>query len=316
MKAIRLTMASLIFVVVSAYTALAQNNRSFVSGLGSDFNPCTRTAPCRTFGTAISQTNARGEVVALDSAGYGTFTVTTSLTVEAPPGVYAGVTATGASVAININAGPSDTVILRGLTVNSENIIGNGIQSPNGTGTALFVENCIVTGFNDCCNSGLFFVGPGTLEVKDSIFRGNHTGINVLTLSGTTALATIDHVHIEGTGSAMNVGLEVGDGVTATVRSSLASLNGTGFLAASSSSAVGELNIENCVVSNNMIGVAAQSTSTGVAKARVSNSAVTNNTVFGLRNFGSPAVILSRANNTVEGNGMDTGGPIGSYTAK
>jgi hypothetical protein len=76
------------------------------------------------------------------------------------------------------------------------------------------------------------------------------------------------------------------------------------------------LNIDNCVASFNAnAGIAAQSSSTGIATVRLSNSTVTNN-AFGLVNFGSPAVLLSRSDNTVEGNATNTSGTIGSYSAR
>src|SRR5437588_4826589 len=79
--------------------------RSFVSaGSGSDSNPCTRSAPCRNFQAAIAQTVSGGEVVALDSGGYGPVTINQAITLVAPPGVYAGVTAFSGP-AIGINAG-------------------------------------------------------------------------------------------------------------------------------------------------------------------------------------------------------------------
>jgi len=76
-------------------------------------------APCRTFGQAISQTNQGGEVIVLDSAGYGPTTINKAISLIAPPGVYAGISVfTGDG--IDIQAGSSDTVIVRGLTVNDQ----------------------------------------------------------------------------------------------------------------------------------------------------------------------------------------------------
>ena len=75
-------------------------------------------------------------------------------------------------------------------------------------------------------------------------------------------------------------------------------------------------NVESCTVSSNSgAGVFAQGTSTGVTTIRISNSMVTDN-MIGLASGASPAAVLSRGNNTVEGNGTDTSGTIGSYTAK
>src|SRR6185436_18448015 len=104
----------LLSAVAAARPAQAQLNRTAVSVTGNDVNDCSVATPCRNFARAISQTNAGGEVIALDSGGYGPFTVDRSVTVQAAPGVYAGVTATSGS-AIVVGIGPGGKVVLRGL---------------------------------------------------------------------------------------------------------------------------------------------------------------------------------------------------------
>ena len=301
----------LLLTLVSSVSAQAQ--RTFVSGLGNDSNTCTRIAPCRTFTKALMGTSAAGEVIVLDSAGYGAFSIMQAASIIAPPGVYAGISAFSGD-GIDINAGASDTVILRGLTINNQGSSGSGIVFT--TGGTLHIEGCVVNGFSSSGNTpGVAFQGAGKLEVKDSIIRGNGDGIDVVPASG-SALATIDQVRLEGN---LNDGLVAGHGSMVTVRNSVASGNSNiGFLALTSSSATAEMNIENCVASNSAnlsgSGIAAQSLSTGVATVRVSSSMVTHNQ-FGLSQSG-PAVLLSRGNNTVEGNTTNLSGTIGSYTAK
>src|SRR5215469_8886866 len=92
MRLFRIALGSFLIVTVFASVSQAQVQRTFVSGSGSDGNPCSRTSPCRTFTQALSVTNPGGEVIALDSAGYGAFIVTQAVTIQAPNGVYAGVT--------------------------------------------------------------------------------------------------------------------------------------------------------------------------------------------------------------------------------
>src|SRR5262249_13073951 len=157
----------------------AQVQRTFVSGGGSDGNPCSRTAPCRTFTQAISQAAAGGEVIVLDSAGYGPFSITQAVSITAPAGVYAGISVFSGD-GIDINAGASATVILRGLTINNQGSTGSGIIC-NSAGT-LHVESSVVNGFSS--GQGVFFQSPGKLEVKDCIFRGNSIGIGVKAASG------------------------------------------------------------------------------------------------------------------------------------
>src|SRR5438270_9257162 len=98
---------SLTFLIAPAVFGF--NNRSAVSSIGLDSNPCTVASPCRSFGAAIAQTNPGGEIVALDSAGYGPFTIDASLTISGAPGVHAAVTAT-VGTAITVAVAPSDRV--------------------------------------------------------------------------------------------------------------------------------------------------------------------------------------------------------------
>jgi hypothetical protein len=292
---------STLLVVLFACGASAQQ-RTFVSGLGSDSNPCSRTAPCRTFTQAVSQTGTGGEVIVLDSAGYGPFTITSAISIIAPPGVYAGISVSSGD-GIDINAGASDTIILRGLTVNNQGSTGSGIFFL--TGGTLHVESCVVNGFSD--GSGVYH-GGADLEVKDSIMRGNSEGIRVQP-SFETGVATIDRVRLEGnTGFG---GLFVLDGSTVVVRNSVASDNQFyGFLAWAFDGGPVELNVENCLAFNNVL--------TGIvslgATIRVSNSTVTDNGTGLGNDLGG--FLASRGNNTVEANGTDTSGTIGSYTAK
>jgi hypothetical protein len=297
--------ALLPFLLLTFFVSASEaQQRTFVSGLGNDANPCTRTAPCRTFGQAISQTNPGGEVIVLDSAGYGACAITKAVTVQAPSGVYAGISVFSGD-GIDIDAGGSDTVILRGLTVNNQGSTGTGIDFI--AGGTLHIENCVISGF--ASSPGISCNGVGKLEVKDSIVRGNGTGISV---AGLSAVA-VDHVRLEAN---QNSGLSAQNGPKVTVSNCVASGNVFGLFAISTGPAAVEMNIESCVVSNNTTdGIIARSDSTGIATVRVSASMVTHNG-FGLTNFGSPALLLSRGNNTVEGNTTNTSGTIGSYTAK
>jgi hypothetical protein len=302
MKAIRFALGWILFLTLFASASVAQQ-RTFVSGLGNDLNPCSRTAPCRTFSQAISQTGAGGEVYILDTAGYGPFAITKAVSIVAQ-GVTAGISVFSGD-GIDINVGSGETVILRGLTLSNHGSMGNGIAFLSG-GT-LHVESCVVSGFS--AGNGILCNGGGKLEVKDSIMRGNGNGISI---TGTSSVA-VDQVRLEGNSS---IGLIAQDGAKVTVRNSIASDNAAGFDANSTGAAAVELNIESCVASNNgSTGVQVQSLSTGVAIARVSNSTVTDNGI-GFRTFGPPALLLSRGNNTVEGNpNGDTPG-AGTYAAK
>jgi hypothetical protein len=334
MKSIRFALGSFLFLALFASASMGQVQRTFVSGLGNDANPCSRTAPCRTFGQAISQTNAGGEVYVLDTAGYGAFTISKSVSIIAPPGVTAGISVFSGD-GIDINAGASDTVILRGLTVNNQGSSGDGVVF--NTGSTLHVEGCVINGFSASGGLNLLAGSGAQVEVIDSTIRNNGRGIVLLPSSGTIA-ATIDHVRLEAN---ISVGLLAREGSQVTVTNSVAANNGDGLDAASFTSAsvqmnvestvvsggtafgmyvfaggtgAAQLNVSRCVISSNVTGIVTQG-GPGVATLRLSSSTVTGNGT-GLHNFGAPALLLSRGDNTVEGNTTNTTGTIGTYTAK
>src|SRR6202035_4198960 len=112
--------------------------------VGDDVNPCSRTAPCKTFAGAISKTAAGGEINVIDSGGYGVVTITKSITIDGGP-FLAGVLATGSN-GIVINAGPTDIVTLRNLDINGTNTPSTmdtrGIKFL--AGKSLIIDNCRV----------------------------------------------------------------------------------------------------------------------------------------------------------------------------
>src|SRR5438309_10165448 len=111
--------AVLILLAVAVVPAQAQATRTWVSGVGDDVNPCTRTAPCKTFAGAISKTALCGVINGIDSGGFGTVTISKSITIDGS-GVLAGILG-GMTNGININiTDPKDTakaVRIRGLTI-------------------------------------------------------------------------------------------------------------------------------------------------------------------------------------------------------
>src|SRR5438876_4867366 len=149
--------------------------RSFVSANhGNDANPCTVTLPCRNFAAAIAQTVASGEVIVLDSGGYGPVTIGSSISLIAPPGVYAGITAFSGD-AIAISAGASDVVTLRGLTL-------NGLGGDRGVdfmaGGTLYVQQLTIKNF---AISGIYAVPSGSalVRVEDTTVTRSNSGISL-----------------------------------------------------------------------------------------------------------------------------------------
>src|SRR5437762_10508047 len=107
--------------------AQAQATRTWVSGVGDDANPCSRTAPCKTFAGAISKTAAGGEIDALDPGGFGAVTITKAITIDGGGGQVAGILS-GASNGIIVNAGVNDVVTLRNIRIDGAGAGLNGIQ--------------------------------------------------------------------------------------------------------------------------------------------------------------------------------------------
>jgi hypothetical protein len=136
------------FALSFAAVAQAQATRTWVSGVGDDVNPCSRTAPCKTFAGAISKTATGGEINVLDPAGFGALTITKAITVDGI-GITGGNLASGVSgFTINITTNlASDKVILRNLEINGNNAAGgfHGVRFLDGA--ELTVENCNIFNF-------------------------------------------------------------------------------------------------------------------------------------------------------------------------
>src|SRR5712691_7592206 len=113
-RSILFSLGAVAVLALSALPANAQATRTFVSGVGNDANPCSRTAPCKTFAGAISKTAPSGEINVLDPGGFGAVTITKPMTIQGSGGSIAGVLVSGTN-AIIIAAGNSDDVTLRDL---------------------------------------------------------------------------------------------------------------------------------------------------------------------------------------------------------
>ena len=112
----RTTLAVVACTFLGVSLASAQASRTWVSGVGDDANPCSRTAPCKTFAGAISRTAAGGEISVLDPGGFGTVTITKSITIS---GVGENASILGSTTnGINISAGVNDVVTLHNIQIN------------------------------------------------------------------------------------------------------------------------------------------------------------------------------------------------------
>src|SRR5215203_36938 len=124
---IRALLLSFLVLLTLSASAQAQATRTWVSGVGDDANPCSRTAPCKTFAGAISKTAASGEISVLDPGGFGAVTITKSISIVSR-GFEGGVLATINTSGIIINAAATDRIYLEGLTIQGAGSGGNGVR--------------------------------------------------------------------------------------------------------------------------------------------------------------------------------------------
>ena len=179
------TLAIAAFLVVVSSSANAQASRTWVSGVGDDANPCSRTAPCKTWAGAISKTAACGEIDALDPGGYGAVTITKSITLDGT-GTFASILAS-LTTGIIINVATTDVVTIRGISINGFCNGISGIRVIGNMPKAVNVEDVVIFRFNS--GRGIDWnttAGTlGRLNVRNTVIRDN-TGdaVGVATTTG------------------------------------------------------------------------------------------------------------------------------------
>jgi hypothetical protein len=177
---------SILAVMLAAAPASAQATRTWVSGVGDDANPCSRTAPCKTFAGAISKTAPAGEINVLDPGGFGAVTITKSITISSE-GFEAGVLVSG-TPGITVAAGATDVVVLKGLDIEGLGTGTNGINVVSGL--QVYVLNCRIhhfatTGINMASNTA----GARLVVTGSTIFQ-----------NGTQGTANTGGVNVQGNG--------------------------------------------------------------------------------------------------------------------
>ena len=188
---------------LAAATAADAAQRTFVATTGNDAWPCSLTQPCRTFGAAIVNTNFGGDIVTLDSGGYGPVVIDKPLSIVVPPGVYAGVSVSGAQVdGIVVNVAGGGTVALRGLTISGQGGT-NGVRFQQGG--RLVLEDLKISGFFNGGNGAAIRNESTTpysaMTLRRVSLRDSNAGI---TIDGTTTSksVTVENSSFEALGSA------------------------------------------------------------------------------------------------------------------
>jgi len=243
------SLIALAFVANALPGAAATAQRTFVASTGNDANPCSLAQPCRGFARAIAQTNAGGEVIVIDSAGYGAVSVAKSITLTAPSGVYAGVTVTsGTGIAI---AGGGVAVTLRGLTFNGQ---GGSTGIAFTQGSKLNVENCDIAGFG---SNGIAITAPGSIVAIRNTSARENAGAGVSIAATATIQVNLDDVRL--VNNALN-GLYATGPVRATITSSIVEGNGIGLHADAANIFVTSITASHNSIIRNAIGVQANAT--------------------------------------------------------
>ena len=285
--------------------ALAQSTKIFVASFGNDANDGSRGAPKRNFQAAHDAVAAGGEVVALDTAGYGAMTITKSVGITAPAGITGFITVTSGD-AVAVNAASTDTVILRGLTLNSPTGVTIGV-AVSSVGT-LEVNSCVLNGFNNNSGINLFPSSAVTCLVKNSTVRDCSTGISVSNFATGAIKLVIDGCRLKSNVLGVNVGAATSFAQRVELRDTL--VTATSNTGVRVNGANNRVVLQGCTLSGNTAALALFDSG---ATAKLDNCVVTNNTT-GLNRIAG-ANLLSRGNNTVENNGTD-GTFSGNYSAK
>jgi hypothetical protein len=284
------------FLCVTNLMVMAQASRTWVSGVGDDVNPCSRTAPCKTFAGAISKTAAGGEIDALDPGGYGAVTITKAVIIDGG-GVGVVSALVSGTNGIVVSAGPSDVVTLRNLSINGIGTGLSGVRFLNGK--ALHIENCKIANFSRGID--IQPTGGGKVFVLDTVSEDNSESGIRSNAAGSTVAVLIDKSHFENN----SYGVIVGDFSQFTVTNSEASGNSQYGFIAQANVGTASLNIVNSTAANNTsVGIVAGGGSAN-STVRITGAELFDN---GIGMFAGPnGSILSFGNNHNSGTGAPSG---------
>ena len=294
------TFLGALFVVgLAVAPAQAQATRTWVSGVGDDANPCSRTAPCKTFPGAISKTATGGEIDVLDPGGFGTVTITKSITLDGGGGQVASILAAPGINGVNVNAA-GGVVILRNLRINGAGgTTGVAINSA----AKVIIEKCDIFGFTGGAAIQVS-VSTGTLalKVQETTLNNNGGGIGVKPSGGAIVNASIERTHADvNTGAGVKVDGTAGGSSNVAITDSSLSLNGSnGLNAVSGPSGTVKVDLTRAVMANNG-GAALQSSNSsgGTSTVTVGQSMLSNNA--SAWSIVASGQLLSYGNNQVTG---------------
>jgi hypothetical protein len=265
------------FVLTVTSMASAQATRTWVSGVGDDVNPCSRTAPCKTWAGAISKTAANGEIDALDPGGFGALTITKNITIEGTNGAGFGSTLASLVNGFVINdslSGSPNTIIvsLRNLSIQGAGNGTNGVRFTSGK--KLSIENCVIAGFRGGTGHGIdialtaLATGNQDVRITNTVIKDNlGAGIRVSqTAAGGAVLVTVQNCNLDGNAN----GILTQTGAIVQVVNSYFTFNTTaGLQVAAGTTAV---DVDTCFFNSNTDGIRAVASTTRIANSRISGN--------------------------------------------
>jgi hypothetical protein len=284
------------FFLTLATPAFGQATRTWVSGVGDDANPCSRTAPCKTFAGAISKTATNGEINCLDSAGFGGVTITKSITIDCH-------TEHGGVLALNFNGvivnGVGAEVTLRGLYIQGAGgTSGNGIRII--AASQVNIDDCVMENFAGTTAGNGSGISIGTsaantrIYVTDShVINNNNFGIHSNPTAGNVVLF-VDGSQISNGGS---TGIQLRQLTTAFINNTQITGNAAGAGIALELTSV-TAHVSNSFIANNNFGIF--SGNGGTPTTRIYGNVITGNATDGLSIVGG--TITSYGNNAIRGN--------------
>ncbi|RFC39540.1 MAG: Right handed beta helix region [Candidatus Nitrotoga sp. CP45] len=286
--------------IANPANALVQ--RAFVASYGSNSNVasnCPVNLPCRTFDSAVTVVATDGEVVALDTAPYGTVTLTRSISLTAAPGAYAGMSVFPGATGITI-ASPGVNIVLRGLTINGQ---GGTAGVSMTAGSKLSIENCVISNFNGSNQSGVLVDTAATVRIVDTLVRDNDFGIEFR--GGATA--DISGSKFLGNSNVAIYAHSINSTTTTVAISDTVVTGGGTGIEALSTSGNSRITMVRTTITNATEGIAA-SASGGTATLTLSDSMLTGNAIGYVK--GSGGTITSLVNNIITDNTSNTGGAL------
>ena len=288
-----------IFMFAAVSVAQAQASRTWVSGVGDDANPCSRTAPCKTWAGAISKTAACGEIDALDPGGFGAVTITKSITLDGT-GTFASILAS-LTTGITINAAATDVITIRGISING---FCNGLRGINLLqAKTVNVEDCVI----------FRFAGPGIvstdnnglkLNIRNTVIRDNTgDGLDITAAAAGPARVSLQSVSLNGN----NNGVNAKSGVTVSAFDSTFAGNAAAGVFANNTvgGSFAVVRVQRSQITGNQTGVQAGS-GAGVSASvvEISQNIISYNTGNGV-SIQAGGVVETFTNNDIQGNGTN-----------